>query len=190
MRYLALLPILALAACSNSSSGGPDRPTAEELASVYQMQEMNNADLPTTGTADFAGEMILGYGPLDEEGEGGTVTGDLDLSVDFAEGNLTGTVSNFVDSDVDVGALNGQLTLADGWLDGTSLGGDMTGSLTGADAGEAFTADVDLNLFGEFVADTPADGPDGVRGGAYGTISIPGAGAAEVEGDFVTIRQD
>ena len=191
MRYIAVLPLVALAACASSNGNSSSNPPVDPWAVTSALSEMDSGDLPTTGSAQFEGEMKATMGALDTEGDGGNVlSADLDMSMDFGSGDLTGTASNFRDSEV--GDLNGTATI-DGSRDGDTVYASIDGDVSGTDpeSGEEFSGDVDLNLMGNFLSDGTGEGPQGFAGNVSGGLSVEDIGTAEVrEGSFAAVRAD
>lgn len=107
------------------------------------------ATLPMSGTASYAGVLRL-----DMENAAGEVSvdGKLNLSVSFADNNITGTANKFVDPN-DARYL-GELTLSNGFLDRAAdpavdytFNADLTGTLIGG--GDVY--DLNAGLSGDFL---------------------------------------
>ena len=108
------------------------------------------ADLPATGSARFTG--IATFGILVDSPGGVGVGGDLEMTVGFAEGSLTGTIDNFYSRNGD--ARQGSLTLVNGFvtdsIDTVVVGATIEGTLDllGGDPTE-----VSGGLFGPMIGD-------------------------------------
>jgi hypothetical protein len=186
MRHVPLLALLALAACGSEEDLGGELPplVPASLESVGDMEALDLADMPTSGSARFEGEMETTWGADDE------LTADLDMSVDFGRFSIAGTADNFVSREA--GELQGTAAVA-GAVVGSGMDATLVGEVGGPDpaTGESFAASLDLDLDGDFVADDPANGPQGARGEVTGTMEVLGGATSEAtDGSFTVVRTE
>ncbi len=129
-----------LSACGGSSSGTSDIPSFASLsafeaasdaafARIEPLDPTPLAAIPTTGTADFAGTIVL----RDDSGSAAadaTVAGGMALTLDFdSDAGIVGTAGNFIDlADTPV---DGTLTLQEARLSTGDTSGSVAGNLRG-----------------------------------------------------------
>lgn len=196
MRYLSLLPIILLTACGSlpdddaGSSGNVSVTGAvNQWNAVGGMDQVSVADMPTTGTANYSGNMAFAIAPTDGTG-GNVTTADLFMGVNFGSGDITGTATNF--HDTELGNINGT-GIVDGRVSGSGMSADITAALTGFDPeeGQSFDALLKLNLEGDFRTASTDAFPDGISGTVSGTMTVPDEGwtSGVSEGKFAVSEQ-
>lgn len=159
---------LPLAAClgGGGDSDGDLPENFEEIADLYDAAEAGELDEASeemmSGTATLAGAIAIFDVGEDEDLE---VIGDLTLTADFTEDEVSGTADNFAiyTSDDEVEAtLSGSLTVDEGSISGATMTADLWGTLTDDE-----DHDIDMVMDGTFY---DADGDLAVAGDIEGTI--------------------
>lgn len=148
------LSILAACGGSSTSTGIPSFASAmavtdegqAALDRIIPMDLTAASDIPTTGTANFAGTIVIN--DSDSGAVDASVVGGFAMSVDFANAdNVTGTAGNFFD--LANTRASGTLELSDVAFASGAAGGGFEGNLTGRlrDVGETGTdTDFDYDL--------------------------------------------
>lgn len=178
LRYIFIVSATAaLSACSSPTPSPYTEADFEaaqaEAARIASSPLTAVADIPTTGTADYSGQ-------LGAEVNGdiyGAILGNLDVTANFATGDIDGTVSSIGFDDWDGDAdqlLDGSLVVSGSITDSTLLAG-ATGSLGAVDEdGFSGSSTVMLYLDGDFHSDSAA--ADSI----YGTVGGSGSGDYDV----------
>lgn len=138
------------------------------------------SDMPTTGSAAYAGVAGFNYDARATGLEDYDVMADVTLEADFDDGDVTGTFDNFNTFDDQV--LDGELTVTEGTIDETSVTGNAIGSFV--DGEDAALWDLEIN--GDFLGN---DG-ENIFGTVDGTISNGGSDETQVFGDFATTLEE
>ncbi len=182
-KTIATLPLLALlAAC-----GGSNRPEVAAISALpledinalatsltadygdaFENGDYNGAgDLPTEGSADYAGVIGLGGTGLVTGDSDPITVGQLSVAVDFATNDIAGTASDFYDTE-DETQNGGEMDL-DAEIDRTT--GEFSGTLVGAFVdlnGELPDVPVDVDITGGFAG----NGAEAIIGSGTGTITF------------------
>lgn len=205
--------LAAVSACSSSSGGDDPTPidpapvdvtlgdittqTETLLASVNALPEIETADIPTTGTVNYVGLMLVGLGA----GPGTqALAGQLDMTVGFTgDGSVDGTVSDFVyaeDGEADPSTIlprvDGVLTFENGDIDRTAgpdaaqFGADFSGTLNAPVEMFGIAADTDVAVngaFGGFFYE------GGIAAELGGDITPDGGAAIEIDGGLLAVER-
>lgn len=162
---LAQTSQLAGAILATETFDGEDGPRIASL--LTDIAAAGSAPTPDTsalaGTASYAGDFIM-----QEINDGDTsILGDFAMSVDFDNGNLTGTLGSqaIVDDGFDRDVATGT-----GTINGTVMGNAMTAAFTGAYSGADQGGQIDGRMDGQFVG----TGAETVAGGMTAAVRIGG----------------
>ena len=180
----------ALSACSSSGGDAAGSTTAEDYNIRFDAVSALGAtqNMPTSLQADYRGELMADLS--DGSGVLGTVLADLDIAVDWTEGQTANPFSGTADNFREVGGaarLEGTLTVDDGFggsiirssvpVPGTTVEVDtgagqfvMTGDLTQ----DGTSYETELTLGGTFFGDAG----EAMVGAVSGGLRTPGSGAA------------
>jgi len=151
MRFTAVsaaLSVIALGACDSGTTVTDGTPSYATQAAAYNAMLDDVRAMPVTTSATMrntGGATYDGYATVLVDTPTQTaVVGDAVLTADFADGSLTGNLSNFVGSVNGAGEEDfaGAIGLKDGVIGATtasSLTADMKGTLTGNDTGNTVT---------------------------------------------------
>jgi len=132
------------------------------------------ANMPTTGSAEYAGVAGFTYDTPATGVEDYDVMADVALTADFESGDVTGSFDNFNRSD-DVD-MDGELTVTEGAITDAALSGNAIGSFVDGEEAELW----DLELNGTFMGDHG----EYAYGTADGTATNGGADSTNVYGEF------
>lgn len=191
MKYItsgaASVLVIALAGCAGGPQSMLDSYVDDHADILLGMTEegmsvIDGANIPGSGSASYAGPILMMATNTDYTDFEYVVWGDLALDVDFDAGSISGEATDFVEADIyattgeitAVGAVGGTLNIAGGVIDTTGWGtfdsARMAGDLTGLESGDAY---VNMLLNGLFFS---ADGIsiDVVSGGGFGTTTSGG----------------
>lgn len=202
MRFgLALLASTAVAGCLGSSNGGGTASTSGPAGSSGFQAEFDRvsaiaptSDMPTTIQATYTGQMRADV--TDASAVVGEVVGDLNLAVDWTDGQATnpfsGTASNFQGRATggDFTAIDGTLsvdntfagTIARNVIPSSTIGGitipevqtgAMNVTLSGQLSQEAETVDATVTLGGNFLG-AGASAATGAVSGGFNNASTSG----------------
>lgn len=169
-KTVVILGVLLVSGCGSAGPAGDALSRADQAAALTeQLAEENVSNpttLPTTGAANYTGFSTLRL-PID--GQTSAYLGDLSMTVDFSQNQVSGNIGNF-------NGLGGSLAIGGGRLDrGTdtqvdyTFDGDVDGTLTANGANYV----IDAGLVAEF----RGRNQDGVTGVVFGDIT----GAAGVD---------
>ncbi|MEG3663384.1 MULTISPECIES: hypothetical protein [Celeribacter] len=174
---------LPLAAClgGGGDNDGDLPENFEEIADLYDAAEAGELDEASeemmSGTATLAGAIAF-----EDLGEGGELEaiGELSLTADFTNDEVTGTADNFAlyvtDTDEVEATLSGSLDV-DGDISGTTMTASLQGDLV--EGGDSNV--VDMTMDGTFY---DVDGDLAVAGEVYGWIDDE-----EADGGFAAIEE-
>ncbi len=185
---IASLALTTLAACGGSETGntafqnkGQDLLAASQRAEAMSL--IQSSSLPTSGTANYSGGMLL---VLDEDTpiEYGMI-GDMNLNVNYGANTVSGNANNFIgEDDLRIG---GNLAMSSGSIDKSDPSGavflsDLDGTLSIGN--ENLT--VDAELAGTFGGSSIFDSsPNAAIGIVSGTTVSNLNGSGIVDGIFV-----
>ncbi len=182
----SLAMLLVLSACGGSSGdeAGPTdpdfRPSEQQASEVFDfvsgLSETRFQDMPTTGSARYDG-----YVEMDFDGQG--VIGDLRLSTNFVNGNVSGRIENWIAEEA--GRLTGNVPLA-GSIAGARF--DASGSAT-LTTTESDSVQADLELQGGFRTSS-GDPTAAIGGNAQGTVNINNQGPQNTFGSFAGVKRE
>jgi len=173
---------LPLAAClgGGGDSDGDLPENFEEIAALYDAAEAGKLEEASeemmSGEATLTG--AIAFEDLGEDGELEAI-GELALTADFTNNEVTGTADSFAlyvtDTDEVEAGLSGSLDV-DGSISGTDMVADLWGTLTDDE-----DHDIDMTMDGTFY---DADGDLAVAGDVYGWIDDE-----EADGGFAAIEE-
>ncbi len=154
-----LLSAFVIAGCEESSSAGIDT-SYDDLVdqfvalgdTVDALETLDPTEVPTVGSASYSGVLVF-EGP-DDGLDTNFLAGDMSMTADFANSEVSGSAGNFVNADDE--EYSGSLTVSNGTIfndvvleDFYTYSADIAGSLSGADN----EVDVDGELGGDFFGD-------------------------------------
>lgn len=165
---LSFAAIVALSACGGSSTGPASFTTASTQAMFDDRLERGEAlidkydnalptsNMPTTGTASYAGLAGFADGPNFDEADV-VATAEVAMTASFTPsgGSVSGSMSNFLalNSDTnEVEALQGSLTIADQTIIANGFVTTVSGTLTDPEG----TLNVTGSMNGQFLGDEAA----------------------------------
>jgi hypothetical protein len=184
MRRILVLGVLgALAACGGSGGSGNGGTGGDGSAIVSHADQVRaldaraarladldlTASLPPSGTARYAGQMgataVFGSVPV-------TVTADVDLTVRFGAGTVSGSFARASAAD---GTVSGSGLFGEGTAGSTGIDAPVTGTLTRLGVAHA----VDGTLRGAFLG----AGAEAIAGAVEGRLLRDGAEAGHFDGE-------
>jgi len=183
------LMIAGLSACGGGSTGGGASSAAsfqdlfdqaDAIADATNtLQYTDPTTLPTGGSATYTGVIVVDAADLDR------AAGTLALTANFANNQITGSVSNVVTEAED--SLVGTLSITNGSIDRAAdvesdftFDADLTGTLTD----DTFTYEVGATMAGDFVHTDYGT----VEGPVDGTVTVSGQVSVITEGAFIAER--
>lgn len=197
----ALVMMAALAGCGGGSGGGGGTPSSygDYVRANIDLRRdrevlppFDIADLPTTGSATYAG--YSGFGIRMRTSEQTALFGRIELTTSFSgAGDVTGRISDIysngnVYSRENAGPVRGELTISNGSFDRSPIDprfnphftADISGTLTEPDRTEIYSGTLDGRFSGE--------DREMVSGNINGLSNRPGFGADRFTGSFTAAR--
>jgi hypothetical protein len=182
-RILVLGAMGALAACGGSGGSGNGGTAGDGSAIVSHADQRRaldaaaarlgdldvTASLPPSGSATYAGQMgataVFGSAPV-------FVTADVDLTVRFAAGTISGSFAGASSAD---GTVSGAGQFGEGTAGATGIDAPVTGALTRSGVAHG----VDGTLRGAFLG----PGAEAIAGAVEGRLLRGGAEAGRIDGE-------
>jgi len=180
---LAIIALSVLMGCSDAL-GALDFSQNRDRFEVRRdaLQERSTtaySAVPDSDSQTYRGEAALGAGDADR---GIYIVGDAEITIDFDENTVTGSMGNFggFDQTEEYSDYDGTLILQSGVL-GTPNPNDVRGQITGTLTGEDYVVGVDAEWSGD-LRGTPIRGVLGNTRGRGSTFTLNGE---EVQGGIV-----